>query len=287
VENAQELVLLHNGVPVFMPERQFAVNDAMATKFLRDLAKSSSTTVLNGQVGDTQVYALRQDASPTVPYTITVGIDKVTWYPLYMMVNDAKGRTRVYYEMLAIDYKRPDELPDGLFVVPEPTSPRQDMPRSPKRSASSARHLLPLYPGYLPKHYTLEAIRLIDCPVLSVQGTLSAAGGEAGAPAGEAAPDIVFQLEVYGPEPGEVISIFQSRGKSSALGLDHLKKGRKRGFVVGQDGDWMVTIFGQLDSRELERILGGLEPNDAVIEQLLNETNRLDEIVSEAFPEGN
>ena len=116
IENAVELVRIRGGFVETMPIRQFYNNDSMTAKFLRDLGHHAGTTLLTGLVGDQEVYILRQSTSQDKPYTITVGLDKTNYFPLFLLVLDSEGKRRVYFEMEVVEYCNPGALKDDYFI---------------------------------------------------------------------------------------------------------------------------------------------------------------------------
>lgn len=273
IENASELSMIRNGTVVVLPERQYSLNDGMTRHFLRDLGRLPGTSVLNGQVGQTEVWALRQDVTREKPYLITVGVDKQTYFPVYLMVNDAQGRRRVYYEMESISIVSPDALDDRLFTVPDsPAQQQLSAPRAARMASAAAGgaggSLLPLFPAWLPDGYRIEALRMLDCPA-------------ALAKADARSRPVIYQLEVYGPSARDLVSIFQTQSAAAQDQLEGYKPGRKSNFVVGERDGWMVVVFGTPRNRELESILEGLTDDDHSMQKLLQRTLRLDALYEE------
>lgn len=277
IENAEGLNMVRGGAVVVLPERQYSLNDALTTKFLRDLGRLPGTSVLNGQVGKAEVWALRQDLTAEKPYVITVGVDKRSYFPLYLMVNDGQGRRRVYYEVESLSIMTPDALDDALFTVPASEGQRQmQAPRAAQRGASAAGSgpgsSLPLYPGWLPEGYHIEAIRLLDCPTAFAKA--------------DAAEPVIYQIEVFGPRARDIISIFQTQNAAAQSQLKGYKPGQKSSFFLSERDGWMVVVFGTLRVRDLETIVERLTSDEGSIAELIARTNRLDSLIEEAVSSG-
>jgi hypothetical protein len=270
IENASELLRISRGRVMEMPRRQFSVNDALTIKFLRDIGTHPGTTVLNGQVGTTPVYMLRQDAIPSKPYVVTVGIDKTSYFPLYMMVNDGTGATRVYFEMQSIDYKKPAQISDSLFAVKDDAQPLR-LPRppegAPRMVSTRSVEELPLYPGWLPAQYQVEAVSLLRCPK------------------GRDLKDCatVYQLEAYGPRLTDLISIFQMRADGADKAVKQLKLSGDQGFVLHERDGWVIAVFGDEDPRQLKKIAAQLTAKPTKVRELLQQTIARDSIMDDAI----
>jgi outer membrane lipoprotein-sorting protein len=271
IENGEELVRISRDDIYEIPVRQFSMNDSMTTKFLRDLGKFPGTTVLNGMVGMTEVWMLRQDSIHEKPYTVTVGLDKKSSFPLYLMVNDASGKPKVYYEMTSFQRKKPTDLPDKLFTFDADSLSRQTRQAAPQRATSGAggsSSALPLYPGWLPKRYRVEAVSALQCP-------LSASSGKQ-----TVAP--MYQIEIYGPGL-DLISIFQMREDDCGFDLKTLDLNKTGEFVVSKRGEWLVAAMGSRDREELERMLEKLEPSPQRVMKLLELTAARDAVLADAL----
>jgi outer membrane lipoprotein-sorting protein len=268
IENGDELVRVTKDRIVEMPQRQFSINDSLTTKFLRDLGTYPGTTVLKGMVGKTDVWVLRQDSIHEKPYTITVGLDKGTSFPLYLMVNDATGKPKVYYEMEQFERKKATDFPDKLFTVADGDRSGRQPALARAASELAPGEVLPLYPGWLPKSYRVEAISALQCPLALKSGKQHVAR--------------VYQIEVYGPRL-DLISIFQMRDGDCGFDLKSLDLNNTGEFVVSQHGDWLVAVMGSLDRAELERMIERLQPEPAAIEQLLQLTAARDRVLAEAL----
>lgn len=270
IENASELVRIDGlGRVMQLPRRQFAINDALTIKFLRDLgAMNPPTSVLSGRVGKYETWMLRQDMVLTKPYIITVGIDKQTWFPLFLMVVDGEGRARVYYEVEDIEYRKPGGLPDKLFQVPEATAPLQ-LPGVPEwglRLLEEQAAPLPLFPAWLPSNYRVESLSLLRCP--------------RGVPGQDCA--LVYQLEAYGPQLDDLVSIFQMKGGPQAKqSLAALSGNKGTGYIVREKDGWIVAVFGDLSQESLKRIADKLSHKPTRVEQLLEQTVMRDGIMQD------
>jgi len=303
IENADQLVQVyeHDGKPYAineMPERSFYINDALTIKFLRALVLHPGTVLLEGQLDDTPVHILRQLAFKEKPYTITVGLDQETCFPLYLLVNDGAQERRVFYEMKAIEYKTPDQIDVELLRVPVLSADAsQKAPRtnqiapsaitvhqleegesnaqiSVQRGASSAlastvnaTYALPLYPTWLPQGYQVEGIQLLDFITHNN---------------GDDEPALVYQFLIYGPEGRTTLSIFQTQTDEAGLCLDVFAAEAQEGYLVEQQDDWLVAIFGDLPAQELMRALDSLAQNDTVVRALLEITQSRDRIREQA-----
>lgn len=267
VENAAELVKIHGRILHPQPERQYAINDSLTAKFLRDLGQYPGTELLDGSYMDVPLNILRKDVTPDKPYLITVGLRKDNGFPMFLQVVDAQGRMRLHNQFESITFVRPQELKDELFTVPEPKgearAPRFQQSeifalpapapaagggkaRDTGRGASGAQADisadLPLYPSWLPGGYSLEAISVLDY-----------AGGKT--------PAVVYQLEAYGPRLDDMLSVFQMQcdelgdcNLSEALGPPD-----GRGYLMAKQGDWIVAVFGELPKAQLQKVLDGLD----------------------------
>lgn len=292
IENAQELVSVNGKSVTVMPKRRFSTNDALTAKFLRDLGSYPGSTILSGMVGDYDVWVVRQDATTEKPYVVTVGLDKTNYFPLFLLVNDAEGKRRVYYEMEAIEYKSSMDIKDELFQYPEDNAERVVSPRvnefAPQqfdtqgsekegyslqfRSPSAAENDesvqkldLPLYPSRLPEGYNLEAISLLGCSPLAKYA------GDDG---------VVYQFEVYGPR-GDLLSIFQTHLTDHALKPGEVISEPDQHFVLRQDDGWLLAAFGNLSVDDLEWVLAGLSQNDEMVSRLLDQTKARDLIIQD------
>lgn len=293
VENALELVSVSGPLVKVMPKKRFSTNDALTAKFLRDLGNYPGSTMLSGKVGDYEVWVVRQDVTPEKPYVITVGLDKGNYFPLFLLVNDAKGKRRVYYEMEAIEYRDAMQISDTYFTYPDDKSNRMTAPRvnelGPQlfdtggtadegysvilRSTSGAGEgakgqamMLPMYPSRLPDGYRIESITLLDCSPLAGMT--------------ENADSIVYQLEVYGPK-GDLLSIFQTRLEDSSLKPGQIVAQEDQGFVLQQLDGWLTAAFGTLPVSDLRWVLDGLADNEELVQRLLEETRARDLILEQ------
>jgi hypothetical protein len=277
VENAEELVRIRPSKSIVeqMPQRQFSLNDSLTVTFLRMLSTRPGTTVLNGKVASCKVYVLRQDGSRHAPYTITVGVDQTTFYPVFLSVGDTKGRKHVYYEMEAIEYVQRHQLRDELFIIPKSTTQqRMNAPRvsptAPKaqKGASTVDNDpqtkdLPLYPQWLPTGYRIEAISVLNY-----------------VPNGAAEPVLVFQCEAYGPD-NDLISIFQTRSDKVNLKVSDSSNDSGRGYAMRERNGWVVTVIGKPGLDKLLRIADELDANDQRVLQLLRQTSERDRILQQ------
>lgn len=279
IENGEEMVRMRIGKNVIeeMPQRQFSLNDSLTVTFLRMLSERNGTAVLNGNVGSYKVYVLRQDGRKEAPYTITVGVDQKTYFPVFLTVSDTRGRRLVYYEMEAIEYKQAHQLRDALFGIPENTSqrmfpaPRAGAVQPPSASTEkSGSHIpngreliLPMYPTWLPTGYRVEAISMLSYT-----------------PNGADSPVAVFQVEAYGPD-NDLISIFQT--KSSAVNMDVSDTCNEPGcgFVIREHGGWVITVIGTLNRDRMLKIADQLGENDQRVLQLLRQTHERDLILQQ------
>ncbi|MDQ3024706.1 MAG: hypothetical protein M3R04_10080 [bacterium] len=272
IENASELMRISGSRMIELPRRQFAINDALTIKFLRDLGKHEGTTVLSGRVGNSEAWMLRHDMTLQKPYIITVGIDKKTWFPLFLLVIDGQGRARVYYEIEDIEYREAAELPDSLFQVPEATDSKR-LPRAPEGGGmlmqpegSNKPQPLPLFPAWLPSNYRVEAVSMLRCP--------------GGVPEQDCA--LVYQFEAYGPQLDDMISIFQMEAGSEAKkSLSRLKVGKDSGYIVIEKNGWVIAVFGDLPQAQLKKIATKLESKPKSVEPLLQQTVVRDVIMDE------
>jgi hypothetical protein len=279
IENAEELVRITLGKNLVeqMPQRQFSLNDSLTITFLRMLSERAGTTVLNGMVGSYNVFVLRQDSAKGAPYTITVGVDQKTTFPVFLNVRDEKGRTRVYYEMEAIEYVKPHQLRDSLFTAPQsaanqkmpaPRSPslkaaRSTQPDSSYKVPDDVRKNLPLYPNWLPKGYRLEAISVLHYT-----------------PSGASEPAMVFQLEAFGPN-NDLISIFQTKSSGVNIKVSDTCNEPGCGFAMREHGDWIITVIGQSDMQVLLKIADAMDGNEHRVLQLLRQTSERDRILQQ------
>lgn len=268
IENAVELVRVRGGFVETMPIRQFYNNDSMTIQFLRDLGRHEGTTLLAGLVGDQEVHILRQNTSQEKPYTITVGLDKANFFPLFLLVVDSEGKRRVYFEMEVVEYCKPGELKDDYFI-PQGEFAKLPPPRQKTSSAlwavgqleleeelSGRGHNLPLVPlsSSLPLGYTLESISRLDFPTKS--------GGE---------PALVFHLEIFGPR-GDVLSIFETQSDNFSLDAPQTSLAGEACYVLSSIDGWMVAAFGSLSAGDLLLIIEGLRIDNFKAAQLLDET---------------
>jgi hypothetical protein len=289
IENAEELVRCSSSqhTAVQMPVRQFSVNDALTMKFLRDLGTHPGTTVLDGMVGDYPVYVLRQDKQKEKPYTITVGLDKHNYFPLFLLVTDGLDVTRVYYEMEVIEYRKSSEIDDAYFTVPAsgkqhqqqaPRAPKADVPvqtfvgpllpgsEGGKTVSSDAAYTggaLPLFPGWLPRGYQLESITPLNY-----------------SPTPNAAPALVYQFEVFGPVLADTVSIFQTQNLNFDFGVEC--NSPDCGFYVSKQSGWLVAVLGNQKMDQLKHIAQQLYPDDQAVSGLLEQTTARDDILHQA-----
>jgi hypothetical protein len=279
IENAEELVRITLGKNLVeqMPQRQFSLNDSLTVTFLRMLSERAGTTVLNGMVGSYSVYVLRQDSAKNAPYTITVGVDQKTTFPVFLSVRDERGRTRVYYEMEAIEYVTPHQLRDELFNPPKSaTHQKMPAPRAPSAKGPSAtqtseaysvpdevRKNLPLYPNWLPKGYRLEAISVLRYT-----------------PSGSNNPATVFQLEAFGPN-NDLISIFQTKSSGVDIKVSDTCNEPDCGFAMRERDGWIITVIGQNGMNVLLKIADAMGGNEHRVLQLLRQTSERDRILDQ------
>lgn len=295
LENAEELLLITQrpggqDIVSELPERSFYLNDALTGKFLRDLARYPGTTVRSGKVGTYDIHVLLQTAQPEKPYTITVGLDRDTHFPLYLLVNDSDGVESVYFEMEAIEYRSPQELDRRLFTPPALSSKNQQ--RGPRveqlpqaimelnapqgadqpsiqiqRSASNVDYSLPPYPTNVPVGYLLEGLHLLDFPT------------------GDAAGDValVYQFELFSPASGDTLSIFLTQTDELDLGTSMPFATVDGGYVAQRLDGWLVAIFGGLTPDELQLVAAGLTDDIIGVENLLELTKARDLVLQQAL----
>jgi hypothetical protein len=276
IENAEELVRVRasKGIVEQMPQRQFSLNDSLTVTFLRMLSTRPGTTVLNGMVASCKVYVLRQDGSSHAPYTITVGVDQTTFYPVFLSVSDTKGRKHVYYEMEAIEYVQRHQLRDALFSFQKtetqqrmnapravPTVPRAD--KSASAAESDPYKDLPLYPQWLPTGYRIEAISVLNYT-----------------PSGAPEPALVFQCETYGPH-NDLISIFETRSDQVDLKVSDTCNKPGCGYAMRERDGWIITVIGDQGMDTLLRIADELDLNNQRVLQLLRQTSERDRIMQQ------
>lgn len=296
LENAEELLLITRrpgGQDIIseLPERSFYLNDALTGKFLRDLARYPGTTVRSGKVGTYDIHVLLQTAQPEKPYTITVGLDRSTSFPLYLLVNDSEGVERVYFEMEAIEYRSPQELDPRLFTPPAVGGKYQQ--RSPRveqlapgvilelkeaegadrasvqiqRSASNVDYSLPPYPTNVPLGYQLEGLHLLDFPISDAAGDVA----------------LVYQFELFSPASGDTLSIFLTQTDELDLGSSMPFSTVDGGYVVQRLDGWVVAIFGGLTPEELQLVASGLTDDAIGVENLLEMTKARDLVLEQAL----
>jgi hypothetical protein len=286
IENAAELVRIKGGDVQQLPERQYSITDALTAKFLRDLGTHPGTVVLDGKFQGAAVYILRQDVTKEKPYLVTVGLRKDNSFPVFLDVIDAQGRQRMRNRYEWIRFRAPTDLKDQLFVVPETGFQRSRPPRpqkspqfeavpAPKAGASTAKGTsrasrgiadvdIPLFPGWLPKGFDLEAISVLDY---------------------NRTPAVVYQFEVYGPRLDDMVSIFQMQcDELGNCDLDKLLSPEQGGgYVLGKRDGWVVAVFGELPKNELEQVLAGLKAGQQeAIVRLLSETQQRDQMLHDA-----
>jgi hypothetical protein len=280
IENAEECVRRYKKAKVIevMPSRQFCVNDQLTKKFLRDLGRLPGTVVLSGMVGKIKVYILRQDATQVKPYMITVAIDQKTSFPVFLLVTDMQDRRRVYYEMNSIEYLKPHQLRDELFTIPEyKNEQRIKTPQLPSKVASGAAPApasagassLPLYPGYLPKGFIVEAISKLNY-VPQVEGRLVQA--------------VVYQCDAFGPR-SQLVSIFQTQTRQVNLKVNESYNREDSGFVILEKNGWVITVIGDMKKSYLMKIAEGLESNPKLVKALLEQTEARDKVIIKAMPD--
>ncbi|MCC7479432.1 hypothetical protein IT575_13390 [bacterium] len=289
VENADELVRVYRGNYMAMPVRQFAVNDALTVKFLRDLSQTTDTAVLDGQVGERRVYILRRDPVKGRNYTITVGVDRQNYFPLYLLVTDSDGSRQVYFQMESISFVSEKQiaakLPDSDFDLSSfDGQPQQQRVRAPGNAARmessgalkagaampAAAQPLPLFPIWLPKGYEVEAIYSLGCQLRKSSSDSGQSDAE------------IYHLEAYGPT-GELISIFQTLALDSRDSLGKLADTPGNGgFVAVEKDGWTIAIFGDLKRETLMRVAGSLSSDRDKVLKLLRQTQRRDEILEDA-----
>jgi hypothetical protein len=304
IENADELLrVVHssNNEVLYveeLPERSFYLNDALAGKFLRDLARHPGTVVLDGMVDSIEVYQLRQLAFPEKPYTITVGLDKTNYFPVFLLVHDSNQQASVYYKMEAIEYKQANQLDVKLFQRPavstgqtykaprvEQLSPsaavlnpaveaengeaRLQVQRMPSKAAAQTLaepldYALPLYPEHMPPGYILEGLNLLDYTAVNMA---------------EVSPSLIYQFELFSPADGRTLSIFLTQSEDFGFNVDQEYNHPDAGYIIEQKGDWLVAVFGDLPMDTLLDIATGLAPNAAQVEELLELTQARDNIL--------
>jgi hypothetical protein len=291
VENAAELVKIYGRIIQPMPERQYAVTDALTAKFLRDLGQYPGTELLDGSYMGEPLYILRKDVTRDKPYLITVGLRQDNGFPMFLQVVDAQGRTRVHNQFDSISFLKSSELADELFVVPEPRSlsgnrapraqqaetftlpaptapPAAAPPRAADRKAPAGLAAdLPLYPAWLPQGYTLEAI-----------STLDYAEGKT--------PSVVYQFEIYGPRLDDMLSVFQMQ--CDALGDcslgEALGPSRGGGYLLQKHGDWVVAVFGGLPDAQMKKIIASLDTaRSEDVQRLIEQTRDRDRMLQNAI----
>ncbi len=279
IENGEQLVRLRLGKNVIeqMPQRQFSLNDSLTVTFLRMLSTRNGTVVLNGKVGTYNVYVLRQDGKREAPYTITVGVDQVTFYPVFLSVSDTRGRRLVYYEMEAIEYKQGHQLRDQLFEIPKNSTQRtlpapragaQQAPggaaeKSGSRVSNQRDDGLPYYPTWLPTGYRVEAISVLSYT-----------------PTDADSPVAVFQVEAYGPD-NDLISIFQTKSSAVDIDVSDTCNDAGCGFVMREHDGWVITVIGTLGTTRMLKIADQLGDNDQRVLQLLRQTRERDRILQQ------
>lgn len=304
IENADELLLvqLNQDSEVLyveeLPERSFYLNTSLAGKFLRDLARHPGTVVLDGVVDGVEVYQLRQLAFPEKPYTITVGLDKRNYFPVFLLVNDSNQQPRVYYKMEAIEYCSRDALKVSLFRRPtvsagqlrkaprieqlapsaavlnpqseaEGAEPRLQVQRAPSKTAAEALaepldYALPLYPAHLPEGFYLEGLHLLDYKH---------------ARNGDLQQSLVYQFDLFSPLSAQTLSVFLTQSEDFGLALDPEYKQADHGYILQQQGDWLVAVFGNVSPDVLLEVASGLESDSASVEELLTITQARDKIL--------
>ena len=304
IENGVEQVMVVlDGADIIavekMPQRTFYTRDALTIKFLRDLASHPGTVVLNGMVGSDAdgegqpVYVLRQTKQPEKPYTITVGLDKECYFPLFLLVTNDNDAQRIYYEIEIIQYSETSDMDASLFVVPEKDSSKNfnqigsnqlspdsvvlqssestgDQAKVSLRRPSSAKaapeyeeevYNLPLYPKWLPDGYSVEGLRLLDYPT-EVDGQRST--------------KLVYQFEILGPSESSALSIFQVQAGDLEFKADSIDATPDCGYLIRERDNWLVTVVGGLGPEVLEEIVDGLIVSDAKVADLLEMTRRQD-----------
>lgn len=304
IENAAELVrvMVNDDDEVVyveeMPERSFYLNTALACKFLRDLASHPGTVVLDGVVDGIDVYQLRQLAFPEKPYTITVGLDKRNYFPVFLLVNDSDQQARVYYKMEAIEYCDRSELDVALFKRPQVSQKTQKAPRVEQLPANAAvlspgpenedgeariqiqrmapskqttqvvaeplNYALPPYPEHLPAGYYLEGLHLLDYKAVD---------------ADDPNPILVYHFELFNPMASRTMSIFLTRSDEFGSDIDQALSSPDLGYIMQQQGDWLVAVFGDGSTQELQDVAAGLATDAEKVEELLSMTQARDNIV--------
>jgi outer membrane lipoprotein-sorting protein len=282
IENGKDLVRVDGSggrTPIAepLPRRQFHLDDALKRNFLTELSKFHGTSVLNGSVGDVDVYVLRQDPHSQKPYTITVGLDKRYYFPLFLEVRDVKGRRRVYFEMTVIQYQPRLSFSDKLFQVPkQAVTANSRAPRPPKLASNILRNEqgptcpLPPYPSAktLPEGYKVEGLTVLAYPNKS-----KSKGGSS----------MVFQYEITGPQPDDVISLFLTQDLDVEFYMDNKDPESTFGYFVQQKGDWLIAVFGDLPAKSLQGIVDGLQKQPDQARELLEVTQAREAIVQEAL----
>jgi outer membrane lipoprotein-sorting protein len=282
IENGKELVRVDgtNGrTPLAepLPVRQFHLDDTLKAKFLSDLAQFQGTSVLQGTVGEFEVYVLRQDPHTQKPYTITVGLDKRNYFPLYLEVRDVEGRRRVYFEMTVIEYQPRLSFADSLFQVPkQAVAANQRAPRQPKlasnilASPNGATCPLPPFPkaASLPDGFKVEGLTVLSYPS-SKQG--------------QHKQSMVFQYEILGPEPDDVMSLFLTQDLDVEFFMDKKDPEASFGYLVQKQGDWLVAVFADLPAKTLQAVIQGLQEQPDKARELIEVTQAREDIVQEAL----
>ena len=289
IENAEEAVELDtkSGLVRILPDRQFFTNDQLTKKFLRDLSRLPGTVVLTGMVDKINVFILRQDATPSKPYMITVGLDQRNSFPIFLLVTDAQDTRRVYYEMRGIEYLKPHQLRDDLFTITSEKNRRITQTQRFEQHVQSAaagkaapapqsgHQSLPLLPGKLPKGFRVEAISQLNyMPQLD----------------GKLVPAPVFQCEAYGPL-SQLISIFMVRKEDLKMEIDEKAEKElnqpRTGYAIREKDGWVIAVFGDRDLslNDLLEIIDGMKPDPENALKLLRQTQARDEVLQEAMPD--
>ncbi len=283
IENGKDLTRVDgtNGrtpIAELLPVRQFHLDDTLKTKFLSDLAKFQGTSVLKGSVGDTEVYVLRQDPHTQKPYTITVGLDKRNYFPLYLEVRDVSGKRRVYFEMTVIEYQPRLSFADSLFKLPKgAVAASTRAPRQPKPAAnilaspSGPTCPLPPYPkeSALPKDYQVQGLNVLAYPSPDKPGKQS----------------MVFQYEILGPDTDDVMSLFLTQDLDVEFFMAKKDPAVSFGYLVERQGDWLVAVFADQSEEVLRKVVSGLQDQPEMARELLEVTQAREAIVQQALSE--
>jgi outer membrane lipoprotein-sorting protein len=285
IENGKELMRVDQSggrTPIveLLPLRQFHLDDTLKRNFLSELGKFQGTIVLNGSVGDYDVYVLRQDPHTQKPYTITVGLDKRNYFPLYLEVRDVNGKQRVYFEMTVIQYQPRLSFADSLFQVPrQAVAANSRAPRPPKQASNILSSNmtgptcpLPPYPKAetLPSGYEVEGLTVLSYPRTEK---------------GKQVQSMVFQYEILGPQPEDVMSLFLTQDLDVEFFMDSKDPDTTFGYLIQQQGDWLVAVFADQPAKVLQAVIKGLQADPNRTRELLEATQAREDIVQQALSE--